>query len=421
MPDCFSLPQGVRDFAPDIAEEIRKIEESLLGEFTLWGYRRVITPLFESLESILIGLGDDLRDKVLKFVDPSTGDVAALRPDITPQVGRMVAAQLRDWAKPIRLCYNGRLIRYEEKGSGKEREVFQVGCELVGHSSPEADAETIALAAKSLEKLGAKKLVLDIGHTGFLRFLLAKTGSVRKEIEEALKKKDRESLEKSVSKSPVPRTIKEVILSLPELYGSREILDKAEKAGITEKYVKELEQVLSLLDEFGLNSEINIDLGEIRGFNYYTGVTFEIVSPYVSSPIVRGGRYDELIGKYGYDCAATGFAVDVESLLGITSVSTVNNHVHFVVVPDSKPIRRGKNLRSEAINLAERLRSNGFKAVLELRPKPDVQTFIEKNRTANLNRIIFLEAPDKISLIESQGGGSREFSSFEELLKEVRR
>ena len=193
MFDRLSLPQGVRDFPPERAEEIKKVEELLLEEFYRWGYRSVITPLFEFLETISAGLGDDLRDKVLKFVDPSTGDVVALRPDITPQVGRIVATQLRDYNEPLRLCYNGRVVRFEEKGSGKEREVFQVGCELIGSSHPEADAEIIALSVKSLGKVGIKKTVLDIGHNGLLRTLLAKTGNARKDIEEALKKKTRKS------------------------------------------------------------------------------------------------------------------------------------------------------------------------------------------------------------------------------------
>ena len=127
MVERFNLPQGVRDFPPERAEEIRKVEECLMGEFTRWGYRRVITPFFESLETISVGLGDNLRDKILKFVDPSTGDVVALRPDITPQIARLVATRLRGEEEPMRFCYNGRVIRFEEKGSGKEREIFQVG------------------------------------------------------------------------------------------------------------------------------------------------------------------------------------------------------------------------------------------------------------------------------------------------------
>ena len=170
--------------------ELRRIEDGLLEEFSRWGYRKVITPLFEYLEPLSVGLGDDLKSKVMKFVDPSTGEIVALRPDITPQVARIVATQLKDTSSPLRLCYNGRVVRFEEKGSGKEREIFQVGCELIGLNSAEADGEIIALGIKSLGRSGIKKLVLDIGHTGILRNLLEKTGDLRKEVEEAIKKKD---------------------------------------------------------------------------------------------------------------------------------------------------------------------------------------------------------------------------------------
>ncbi len=412
MFDRLSLPQGVRDFPPERAEEIKKVEELLLEEFYRWGYRSVITPLFEFLETISVGLGDDLRDKVLKFVDPSTGDVVALRPDITPQVGRIVATQLRDYNEPLRLCYNGRVVRFEEKGSGKEREVFQVGCELIGSSHPEADAEIIALSVKSLGKVGIKKTVLDIGHNGLLRTLLAKTGNARKDIEEALKKKDQEELSKATAQASVPSGIRDTILALSELYGGRDILHKAGKIKGLERYIIELENVLSVVDEFQLNCEINIDLGEIRGFNYYTGVTFEVLSAYTSSPLLRGGRYDELIGKYGYDTAATGFAVDVESVLGVTRTHLENSQIHFVVIP------RRLSLRREAIRLAEWLRSSGFKVVLDLNADSNLRKFrIKENHTSNSYGVIFLETAKKIKLVESRSGVSKEFSNLEELLK----
>ncbi|HWP93838.1 MAG TPA: ATP phosphoribosyltransferase regulatory subunit [Thermodesulfobacteriota bacterium] len=412
MFDRLSLPQGVRDFPPERAEEIKKVEELLLEEFYRWGYRSVITPLFEFLETISVGLGDDLRDKVLKFVDPSTGDVVALRPDITPQVGRIVATQLRDYNEPLRLCYNGRVVRFEEKGSGKEREVFQVGCELIGSSHSEADAEIIALSVKSLGKVGIKKTVLDIGHNGLLRTLLAKTGNARKDIEEALKKKDQEELSKATGQASVPGGIRDTILALSELYGGRDILHKAGKIKGLERYITELENVLSVVDEFQLNCEINIDLGEIRGFNYYTGVTFEVLSANTSSPLLRGGRYDELIGKYGYDTAATGFAVDVESVLGVTRTHLENSQIHFVVIP------RKLSLRREAIRLAEWLRSSGFKVVLDLNADSNLRKFrIKENHTSNSYGVIFLETPKKIKLVESRSGVSKEFSNLEELLK----
>ncbi|GBD38434.1 ATP phosphoribosyltransferase regulatory subunit [bacterium HR37] len=406
-----SLPQGVRDFPPDRAEEIRRVEECLLEEFLRWGYRRVITPLFEFLDTISVGLGDELKEKILKFVDPSTGEVVALRPDITPQVVRIVATQLRNHTPPLRLCYNGRVVRYEEKGSGKEREVFQVGCELIGLSSPEADAEIIALAVKSLSRLGIKDVVVDIGHNGLLRFLLQSVENAR-EIRESLKKKDQEALERTIKKTSFPKEIKEAFLLLPELYGSREILDKAKRVKILKKYVKQLEEVLNIVDEFQLNCNFNIDLTELRGFNYYTGVTFEIISPSSLSPLLRGGRYDELTGRYGYDSAATGFAVDVESVLGVIKTRiNEDNHIHFAVIPSRT------SLRPDAIRLAEWLRSSGFRVILDLRM--DSRLRREKD-FSNLNcyGIILLESKKKIRMIELRSGTKREFSNLEELLKE---
>jgi ATP phosphoribosyltransferase regulatory subunit HisZ len=167
-----------------------------------------------------------------------------------------------------------------------------------------------------------------------------------------------------------------------------------------------------VLDEFQLGSEINIDLGELRGFNYYTGVTFEVISPLISSPLLRGGRYDDLIGKYGYDSAATGFAVDVQSVLCVTRTHLENNQVHFVVIP------RKLSLRREAIRLAEWLRSSGFKVVLDLNADTNLRKFrIKENHVSNSYGVIFLETPKKIKLIESRSGVSKEFSNLEELLK----
>lgn len=412
MINRLSLPQGVKDYIPDKAEELRRIEDGLLEEFARWGYRKVITPLFEYLEPLSIGLGEELKNKVMKFVDPSTGEVVALRPDITPQVGRIVATQLRDHTSPLRLCYNGRVVRFEEKGSGKEREIFQVGCELVGLHSAEADAEIIALAIKSLLKSGIKKLVLDIGHTGILQELLGQTGELREDIEEALKKKDSEELTEAIMKSKASKSVKEAILALPTLYGSREVLSEAKKIRSMSKYVKELENVLSVVDDYQLDCEVNIDLAELRGFNYYTGVTFEIISHNIPIPIIRGGRYDELMGKYGYDSPATGFAVDIESLINYTKKDFENSQIHFVVIPKKSTLRR------QAIHLAEWLRSSGFKVVLDLNLNPGQRELrIKENKSSNFYGIILLETTKKLKLIESRKGASKEFSNLEELLK----
>jgi ATP phosphoribosyltransferase regulatory subunit len=412
MINRLSLPQGVKDYTPEKAEELRRIEEGLLEEFGRWGYRKVITPLFEYLDPLSVGLGDELRNKVMKFVDPSSGDVVALRPDITPQVGRIVATQLKDHTSPLRLCYNGRVVRFEEKGSGKEREIFQAGCELVGLHSLEADAEIIALGIKSLGKSGIRNLVLDIGHTGILRFLLSRTGEFRRAIEEALKKKDQEELSAAIARSRAPESVKDTILTLPELFGGRDVLKVAKKIKSIRKYVSELESVLAVIDDYQLECDINIDLAEIRGFNYYTGITFEILSRDIQAPLIRGGRYDELMGKYGHDAPATGFAIDVESLLSTSRKDHGNNKIHFVVITKKSGLRR------QAIRLAEWLRSSGFKVVLDLNLDPIQREMrIKENRASNFYGVIVLETPRKLKLIESRRGACKEFSNLEELLK----
>ncbi len=189
-------------------------------------------------------------------------------------------------------------------------------------------------------------------------------------------------------------------------------MDEAKKIASIRKYIKELESVLNVVDDYQLDCEVNIDLAELRGFNYYTGVTFEIISHLIPTPLIRGGRYDELMGKYGYDAPATGFAVEVESLLDYSKSNLENNQIHFVVIP-KKP-----SLRREAIHLTEWLRSSGFKVVLDLNLSPKQRELrIKENRSSNYYGVILLETPRKLKLIESRRGSSKEFSNLEELLK----
>ena len=190
------------------------------------------------------------------------------------------------------------------------------------------------------------------------------------------------------------------------------VLKQAGKIRSIGKYVKELESVLSVVDDYNLDCDVNVDLAELRGFNYYTGVTFEILSRDIPTPLIRGGRYDELMGKYGYDAPATGVAIDLESLLDYSKKHLEGNQIHFVVIPKKSTLRR------EAIHLAEWLRSSGFKVILDLNLNPEQRAQrIKENQTSNFYGVILLETPKKLKLIESKKGASKEFSNLEELLK----
>lgn len=409
-----TLPQGVKDFGPVKAENLKRIENVLLEEFSYWGYRRVITPLFEYLDTMSAGIGEDFKHRLMKFVDPHTGEIVVLRPDITPQIGRMVATQLSDYRYPLRLCYSGRVVRYEEKGSGKEREVFQLGCELLGLSSTEGDSEIIALALKSLNRLGLKKITLNLGHTGILDAVLRDAGEIRDELVQALVKKDQEWIRRIVEPSGIPTDVKDVLLSLSDYYGDADILRRAARNERFKLCIEEIVSVISVLEEYNIECDISVDLVEVKGFEYYTGVTFEVISSVAPASLVTGGRYDGLVSRYGRSVPAAGFAIDAEALMQNTKSSDGENQVHFIIVPKSQ------DLRSGAIRLAEWLRSSSFKVILDLTGSYadmiDSNNFFDGDGSFATYGIIELESPSKMKLVESRTGSIREFSNLEELL-----
>ena len=408
------LPQGVKDFGPVKAETLKRVESRLLEEFSYWGYRRVITPLFEYLDTMSAGIGGDFRHRLMKFVDPHTGEIVVLRPDITPQIGRMVATQLSDHRHPLRLCYSGRVVRYEEKGSGKEREVFQLGCELLGLNSTEGDSEVIALALKSLNRLGFKKITLNLGHTGILDAILQDAGEVRDELLKALAKKDQEQIRRVVEPSAIPSDVKEVLFSLSDYYGEVDVLRRAARNERFKPCVEEIISVIGILEEYNVECDISVDLVEVKGFEYYTGVTFEIISSESPSSLVTGGRYDGLVSRYGRSVPAAGFGIDAEALMQGAKNSEGENQVHFIIVP------RSPDLRKDAIRLAEWLRSSSFKVILDLNGSYedmiDSKDFFDGDGSFATYGVIKLESSSKIKLVESRTGSIREFSNLEELL-----
>src|SRR5262245_51814825 len=158
------LPTGMRDFAPRAAAFRRRVAELLLGVFERWGFARVITPAFEYEEVLALGLGPAGRASAIRFVEPSSGQVVALRPDITPQIARLVATRFRDERGPLRLCYEGTVVRLER--GARSREVIQAGVELCGVPGSRGDAELIGLGAAALAAAGLGEPTIDLGHLG---------------------------------------------------------------------------------------------------------------------------------------------------------------------------------------------------------------------------------------------------------------
>jgi ATP phosphoribosyltransferase regulatory subunit len=303
----------MRVLLPEEAASRRAISRKVLESFALHGFSLVTPPAFEFAEVLERGLGTLDPTDVLRFVEPESGEVAALRPDVTPQIARMIATRLRGLPPPFRLCYEGTVLRRKSGRARKHRQIPQVGVELAGVSGPEGDLELLAVAAAALRGAGLEKFTIDIGDAGIVRALLAGASpSDAERISQALARKDDAELE-GFKDAPYIDLLRE----LARLHGGREAVSEGEKllAGTPAAIAAaRLAEVFDAASARGLGPHLTADLGEVRGFAYYTGPIFHLYAPGPGEAIGSGGRYDELLARFGVPMPAVGFALDLDLL-----------------------------------------------------------------------------------------------------------
>lgn len=324
-----STPSGLTSALPAAAARRRALEQRAFAVLLAWGYREVIPPLLEFRDVIAPGLDPALLDRAYTVVDRHTGRLMVLRPDVTPQIARMAAqAAAHSPASPatggssvLRLCYRSTVFRHEDAHAGREREMIQIGGELIGWAGPEADAEPIAIAVETVRRAGLSRFKVALGHVGYLRGLFDACGvpvEVRREVESAMARRDREQMAQVLRRARVVAGMRSRLLATLSLIGGAEVLRRARRllparGGHHGRLALDrLGKVLTALQAAGLARDIVIDLGETRGFEYYTGVVFEIFAERES--LGGGGRYDELVGQFGRPLPATGLALDIERL-----------------------------------------------------------------------------------------------------------
>jgi ATP phosphoribosyltransferase regulatory subunit len=285
-----------------------------MSVFEAWGYARVITPMFECADVLERGMGAGAKAAAIRFVEPGTGEIVALRPDITPQIARVVATRLADVPGPIRLCYEGAVTRLA--GDHGQREILQAGIELVD-ASDAGDAEVLAVATAVLDRLQLDAH-LDLGHVAPARFVLdaAPDPATRDALVAAISRKDRAGVR--VAARALPPAIAALAIELVHLWGPAHATIERARAlpwpDSVHAAFSQIEDTLAALAELAPPRELTIDLGDLRGFDYYTGMRFAAFATGAPEAILRGGRYDELIGRYGRPARATGFAIDLESI-----------------------------------------------------------------------------------------------------------
>lgn len=311
-------PAGMRDLLPPESRARRKVSEQLQTVFERYGYELVTTPLFESVEVFERGLSLDPRD-LLRFVEPDSGEIVALRPDMTPQIARVVSTRLVALPPPFRVRYEGTVIRRRRGRARRQRQIAQVGIELIGLASAEADAEVIRIAAESVRAAGLSDFRIELSEVGVGRALLSEHGPALFGLAaDALAQKDEARLLKLLDAAGVESKARERIAAVLHLHGDLRVIGEAKRlvAGTpAAQHVESLERVAQLLFDMGFGPQLGVDMGEVRGAGYYTGVSFGLFARGPGEAVASGGRYDQLLARYGKSQPATGAAIDVENLL----------------------------------------------------------------------------------------------------------
>jgi ATP phosphoribosyltransferase regulatory subunit len=316
--DPLRTPKGMGDLLPPEAEARRALTRVVLRTFERWGYDLIVTPLFEHAEVVERGTDAlDPRD-LLRFVEPESGEVAVLRPDITPQVARVIATRMAGHPPPWRLCYEGRVIRRRRGRARSHQQITQAGFECVGLPGPEADVDNILLAHAACEAAGLQKVRIDLSHTTIAQSLLDELPkALHGPVAEMLARKDTAALARLVREAHMPREFGERLSALVEHYGELDVLRSAAKSlrwPAAAAAVRNLREIVDRLEAAGLGDRLGVDLSDARGSTYYTGMSFSLLAEGPGEPIGAGGRYDRLLIRYGLDQSATGFAFDLENL-----------------------------------------------------------------------------------------------------------
>ncbi len=377
----------MRDLLPPESRARRKVSEQMQAVFERHGYELVTTPLFEHVDVFERGLTLDPRD-LLRFVEPDSGEIAALRPDMTPQIARVVATRLSELPAPYRLRYEGTVIRRRRGRARRQRQIAQVGIELVGLDGAHADAEVIRIAAQACSAAGLVNFRIELSEVGVGRALLAEHGdALFAQAAEALAQKDEAHLLALLDRAGVDARARDRIAGVLHLHGDLSVLSEAKRLVVgtpAAAHLDNLERVAELLFDMGLGPLIGVDLGEVRGHGYYTGVSFGLFAKGPGEAVASGGRYDQLLGHYGKPLPATGAGIDVENLLWALDHAGApwreRGAVRFLVAGDDAARVRA---------LSDAIRESGFTAASL--PETDAQRALRYASAWSIDLTILLQ------------------------------
>lgn len=405
MEQKLHTPEGVRDIYNKECEIKLTLQKKLGSVLHLYGYQDIQTPTFEYFDVFRKEIGSTSTREMYKFFDRD-GNILALRPDITPSIARAVATLFETEDFPIRLCYAGNTFINHSSYQGRLKENTQLGAELIGVDSVEADAEMLAMVVDGLKKTGLTEFQVSIGHVDFIQDLFEASGleeDILEEIRTLIANRNFFGVEEILDNYNVPARVRETFHQLQELTGGWEILEQAAKAAVGDAAchaVERLQEIYKLLQLYGVEDHITFDLSMSGSYGYYTGIIFRAYTYGTGDAVVRGGRYNNLLEKFGKKTPSIGFAIIVDELMSALNrqkIDVETTHRNLLVYTDSTA--------KWAISLARTFRGKGKNIEMVKRaPEEDRAVYEAYAKRSSIISMMYLREDHKIEMLNLQTG-----------------
>ena len=367
MERIFHTPEGVRDICQEECRQKLLIQKKIRRIFHLYGFQDIETPTFEFFEVFSREVGTTPSKELYKFFDRE-GNTLVLRQDFTPSIARCAVSCFPLNMEPVRLCYAGNTFVNNSSFQGRMKEATQMGAERIGDSSSDADAEMLAMVVNCLLETGLRDFQISVGEVNFFKALLEdakKDDEMERKLRELISNKNNFGVEELIRGQNLPKELENAFFQLPYLFGDAEILKKAKKLTSNQRAIRaihRLEEIYEILKCYGYENYVTFDLGMLSKYRYYTGIIFQAYTYGTGEPIVKGGRYDNLLEHFGKAAAASGFGISIDQLMLALSRQNIP-----VTVPEEEEIILSYTIenRRDAIVQAVNLRREGKRVILK--------------------------------------------------------
>ena len=413
MEKLLHTPEGVRDIYNVECGKKLAPENRLKKTLHLFGYHDIQTPTFEYFDVFRKEIGTIPSKDLYKFFDKE-GNTLVLRPDITPSIARVAATLFGEEDLPIRLCYTGNTFINHSNNQGRLREVTQMGAELIGDDSVEADAEMLAMVIESMQAIGLKEFQLSVGHLGFFQSLIedaALDEEARERVVELINNRNYFGVEEYLDSIMVKRSSKEAFAALGNLVGGVEVLAKAKNiapnsSGIMA--VKRLEKIYDILALYGVEKFVTFDLSMTGNYGYYTGIIFRGYTFGTGDAVVKGGRYDHLLEKFGKTSASIGFAIVIDELMN----ALIRQKIRIVYTRKNAIILYDESRARDAIRLAKDFRAKAKNTeLIKKSPEKGLEDYIRFGKEYYAGSLVYIKKSGEITMVNLVTGEQKEVNN----------